>query len=427
MPASNSLLRVPVALKVTAAGVAPAPADPDDHVVVPWWLAAAGGGAVASAAGWLVTAALVLLGWLSDLAGSMAAALGTATQLWFSGHGGWAVLSGTTWTMVPLGLVLLQLTGVVLVAGFAARQLRACTTGPARRGWAGVARVVGLVGLGYLLPLSAAVVLWGSPDQLARCLVGGGLLVAVGATVGASRTLGVGLGAVAPRWLRSLLLGVASALGLLVLVGLVTLGVAVGRHWDQVSALSTAAAPGTLGTAVLVLAQLAYLPNLVLWSLSYTFGAGFSVGTDSMVTPMVTELGLLPGLPVMAALPGEGIGTWTGWLWLLCGVAGGVCAAAVTLRGHRDLGVDASSLLGGLAGAVAGLAVTVLAALSRGSLGTGRLVEMGPRLPELSVMAVTVMGLSGLVAGLVVGMVRWRRWSAGSRRWLHGLPARTPE
>ncbi|WP_232822010.1 cell division protein PerM, partial [Desertihabitans aurantiacus] len=219
----------------------------------------------------------------------------------------------------------------------------------------------------------------------------------------------VGLPWALPDWLRRLPRAVGAGVAVMGLVSTAVLVVSVVQHLEQVRALSGGAAPQPVSAVVLVLAQLAYLPNLVLWAMSYLLGAGFTVATDSVVSPMVTELGLLPGIPVLGALPAEGVGSWTSCLWLLAGVAAGAVTAVVLLRGLRPLRFDAACLVGGLAAALTGLVLTVAGAASRGSLGSGRLTGLGPRLTELAVMSVTVLGIAGLVTGFVYGLLVRRR------------------
>ena len=73
---------------------------------------------------------------------------------------------------------------------------------------------------------------------------------------------------------------------------------------------------------------------------------------------------------------------------------------------------DASSLVGGLAGVLAGLVFVALGWAAGGDLGVVRLTGLGPRLLPLLVMAGTTMGLAGLLTGLVLGLLRLRRPSA---------------
>ncbi|SDD79678.1 cell division protein PerM [Auraticoccus monumenti] len=415
-PRSSVRTRVPLSLSVTEAGTDRPVGDPDeDQVSMPWWVAATGGGVAACAVGWMVIAAVVVVGWLADMVGPMSLPLQVATQFWFSVHGGWAALGAGSWTVVPLGPTLLQVLVVSTVAGFAARQL---PRGVPHRLPAAL-RLAGLLTVAYVLPLCAVTVLVGTPEQVARCLGGGTVLAGASALWGAVRGLRVPAPRRLPGWARRLPVAAASALGVMALVGTGALVAAVVLRADAVWAMTSTAAPEPAAAAVLVLAQLAYLPNLVLWAVSYVLGAGFTVGSGSLVSPMVTELGLLPGFPVLAALPAEGVGDWGRALWLLSGVLAGGVAAFVLMGRRPPVRADVSSLAGGLAGVAGGLLVTAVAATSRGSLGTGRLVDLGPRMPELAVMAITVMGLAGLVAGLVawlVARVRGRRTPADDDR-----------
>lgn len=402
-PRRSLRARVPLSLSVTEAGPDRPVADPgEEPVAVPWWVAAAGGGVAACAVGWMLIAAVVVLGWLADMVGPLSTPLEVATQFWFSVHGGWAALGAGSWTVVPLGPSLLQALAVWTVAGMAARQL---PRGVPRRSSTAL-RVAGLVTVAYVLPLCAVTVLVGTPEQVARCLGGGTVLAGVSSLLGAVRGLRVGAPPRLPTWARRLPAAAGAGLGVMVLTGAGALVAAVVLRGDAVWSMTTTAAPEPVAATVLVLAQLAYLPNLVLWAVSYVLGAGFTVGTGSLVSPMVTELGLLPGFPVLAALPAEGVGDGGRVLWLLPGVLAGAVAALVLLGRRPPVRVDVSSLVGGLAGVAAGLLVTAAAATSRGSLGTGRLVDLGPRMPELAVMAVSVMGLAGLVAGLGAWLLR---------------------
>jgi hypothetical protein len=173
--------------------------------------------------------------------------------------------------------------------------------------------------------------------------------------------------------------------------------------------LSTSLGADPVGGFVLVLGELAYLPNLVLWAASWVLGAGFSLGDGSVVSPMLTHLGLLPAVPVLGAIPGQSSGRWVTVAWLLVGVSAGVVAAWTAVAPRRRARFDETSLIGGLAGVVAGVAVTVVAVASRGNLGIGRLVGIGPRPFELFVMSCSLLGISGMAGGLVIGLVARRR------------------
>jgi hypothetical protein len=65
-------------------------------------------------------------------------------------------------------------------------------------------------------------------------------------------------------------------------------------HLSRVAALHAALQPGVAGGIALLLLQLAFAPNALVWSASYALGSGFSLGAGSVVAPAVIELGILP-------------------------------------------------------------------------------------------------------------------------------------
>ncbi|NHB85615.1 hypothetical protein G7085_16160 [Tessaracoccus sp. HDW20] len=99
-----------------------------------------------------------------------------------------------------------------------------------------------------------------------------------------------------------------------------------------------------------------------------------------------------------------------------------MAAAVVTLARPRAR-FDSTALVGALAGVLAGLLVVVACALGSGSLGADRLAVIGARTGPLAVFAPTLLGLSGLTVGLVLGLLR-RPDTA--RRLTHPPPRRRP-
>jgi hypothetical protein len=147
-------------------------------------------------------------------------------------------------------------------------------------------------------------------------------------------------------------------------------------------------------------------PNALIWAGSYALGAGFSVGTTSVVAPAGTEVGVLPGLPLFGVVPGNGAASTAQLWWLAAGVVAGALAAWIVVRRGPAARFDQTSLAGGLAGMLAGLVFVVLAWASGGDVGNLRLTAMGPRLLPLLVMAPTTMGLAGIVVGCGLGLLR---------------------
>ena len=83
---------------------------------------------------------------------------------------------------------------------------------------------------------------------------------------------------------------------------------------------------------------------------------------------------------------------------------------------HRQaIRFDQASLRGGACGLLAGVGFAGLAWSASGDVGMLRLTDMGPRLFPLLVMAGTTMGLSGMIAGLVLGLIPRRGRNGGNR------------
>ena len=247
------------------------------------------------------------------------------------------------------------------------------------------ARVAGVCTAAYALAAWLLATLVGTPRQAAGVFVGAAVIAAVGSVIGAFRGAGVRLPRWAPSWLRGALAGSLGGLIALVLASSATLALAIVSHLDQITLLHAALAPDAVGSVLLLLGYLAYAPTLVLWAGAYALGAGFSVGTDTLLTPWVSQLGLLPVIPIAGAVPS--VPPVLGWALVASGPLAGAAAGLVASRRMR---LDAETvrlrdlLVGaGLAGLLAGLVWTSASALSRGSLGAVRLVDLGPRLPEL--------------------------------------------
>ena len=156
-----------------------------------------------------------------------------------------------------------------------------------------------------------------------------------------------------------------------------------------------------------MLGQLAYAPNAVVWAASYAIGPGFTLGNGSLVSPAATELGLLPSIPLLTAVPDVGPGGVSHLWWLVLGVAAGAVAATLVVLARPSARFDETTLVGGLSGVLTGVVFTGVAWLTSGDLGGELLSGLGPQLLPVLVMATSTMGLSGAICGLLLGL--WRR------------------
>ncbi|WP_341975619.1 DUF6350 family protein [Microbacterium sp. LTA6] len=159
-----------------------------------------------------------------------------------------------------------------------------------------------------------------------------------------------------------------------------SVAVMVVLRGGEVVALFEAARVDLLGVAVLALGHLAYLPTLIVWAASWLAGPGFSVGLGTAVSPAGTQLGVVPGIPVLGLLPENGS------IWMLVVVIVPIAAGAVAGWAVRSRLVwegtplrigPRAAIAAGIAALSAGVAA-VAAVLAGGSMGPGRLADAGP-------------------------------------------------
>ena len=162
-------------------------------------------------------------------------------------------------------------------------------------------------------------------------------------------------------------------------------------RWADVVAVYQALRPGAIGGSALTVSQLAFMPNLAIWTLAWAGGEGFQLGVGSTVSPSGRSVAPVPPIPILAALP-PGTLTW-GFAALLIPVSAGTLAGWWFVRAgenHFDewlslkvrfrwLSLPCSTIfLGAVTGVVAAGFAWILFWLSQGSAGVGRLTEVGP-------------------------------------------------
>jgi hypothetical protein len=365
------------------------------------WLPAAVAGAWLSAlAGWVLVAGLTVLGWLSAAPGTLSQALEVGTRLWLLVNGVGVRLGPTGLTLVPWGVTMIVAFLVSRSSAFAARRVRT------RSSTVGAAMVGTVVAVCYELPVIGAAALagdpWAAPGRWLAVIA----VLWLAAVVGAGRGLEEDLTSSWPSWARAVPRAVFGAQLVMLVAGAGLLATALILHLTRVVTLIHALQPGVAGNIALVLLQLAFAPNAIVWSGSYALGAGFAVGPGSAVAPAGTQLGILPGLPMLGALPATGAGRPEHLWWLAAGALAGAVAAWIVVRRRPAARFDEASLVGGLAGLLGGLVFAGLGWATSGDLGSLRLAGLGPRLLPLVIMAAATMGLSGMIVGLVLGLVR---------------------
>lgn len=374
-------------------------------------LVAGGVAALAAACGGLaVLVTLSLIGWITaphmGFGGGLAGVVRSAGLLWLVAHRVEVTVHGAGRIgLLPLGLLavpaaLLERAGRWLTheghvtrlrhVGYAALAL-ACP----------YALFTGAVAVGSRTP-EASPSLW-------QAVVSGFLLALVAGGFGAAHGLAPWrkLAGLLPPRPRSVVLGTLTAIAVMTALGALLNGVSLALHLHAYRGAVSSLSPGIFGSALLLLAELAYLPNSVIWAIAYALGPGFSFGAGTAVAPSGSALGAIPDFPMLAALPvrpGAAFPAWLGFIVLAMPYLAGALAGVMTIRIAPTPFLEAAPLWGLLSGSLAGVVIGLLASASGGPLGTGRLSSVGPPGAEVGLVAVLEVGVT---AALAAGAANW--------------------
>jgi len=398
----------------TAGGPSPVPSGAGRPLAV----TAAIGAAAAAGIGLAALTMLVLTGWIaSPHAGiGLTGVLRTAALLWLIGHHvAFSLPSVGRIGMLPLGLVLLP--GALLWR--AGRWV-------VRAGGVVQIRHVGYAALALAVPYSmvaAALALASRSAQaspsLPEAVVCPFLLALIAGGLGGARAIApwAKISGLLPDRLRSLGAGTAGALAVLTAVGALLAGMSLATHMSEFRTVDTGLAPGVVGAVLLLLAQLAYVPNAIAWAVSFTLGPGFAFGTGTVIAPTGTALGQIPAIPMLAALP-QGVHTAVPPSLSVAVLAvpylAGVFGGLLTVRAAPVLTLEAAPLWGFACGTLTGCALGVIAAFAGGPLGSGRLAAVGPSGWQVGVVAALEVGVAAAVTAGVANWLRLRAAAGGA-------------
>jgi len=175
----------------------------------------------------------------------------------------------------------------------------------------------------------------------------------------------------------------AAAAAITTLVSAVAVALLIAANYAQIIRLYEALHTEVVGGVALTAGELAFLPNLVIWAVSWFIGPGFAIGAGSHVSPLGTALGPMPTIPLLGALPTGELAF--GFAGLLVPVVAGFLAGAA-VRPILVRALDAAdsphfpalvvTALGG--GVFGGVLLGLLAAASSGAAGPGRFQQVGP-------------------------------------------------
>jgi len=363
-------------------------------------------GLAAAAGGLIFLGALIGLAWILEPAvgGSVVGPARLAAQAWLLGHGADVAAGGLLIAVTPLGLTASLVVCCWYAACWAGRHARVDCL-------AQVAVLLGSLVLTYTA-IGTGLALIGSTSGAEI-----GLLSAVPGLVGLSSLAGAGglLRTAGHGRLihdavgfpsRAVMAGVGAGAAVLLAVGAGTLGIAIAVDRAGFAALTDSLAPGwSAGLGVFVL-SLMLAPNAVLYAVAVLLGPGFAIGSGTTVSAFGVTLGLVPGLPLAAALPDRPAVPLGALLGLVVPVLCGLVVGAVVAR-RLDDGVRPLHAAGWALAAALLLATGMGLAqwMAGGSVGEGGLATIGA--PPVATMAAAAV-LLGPAAALTAAALRRR-------------------
>jgi hypothetical protein len=313
-------------------------------------------------------------------------------------------------TIAPLGVALLT----VLLAMRTGARIGATRF---RELGSGIAVLVVLV-LSWLVAASAV-------DEAARPSIGQSIVLptlvfALGLGIGLLRTprpegdeTGSSLRDWIADWPTTVRVGIAAALRggaaaatMVIGVSAVLVSVLLVVNYATVVSLYESLHAGVTGGIALTIAQLAAIPNAVIWTASWLVGPGFSIGSGSNVSALATHLGPIPAVPMLGALPRGELAF--GFLGLLVPITAGFLVGAVGSARIPDGERVPSAVLGSALGSglVGGIALGLLAWFSAGAAGPGRLIEVGPNPLAVAFFATVEIGIAAVLGQLAASRRR---------------------
>ncbi|NDU74486.1 hypothetical protein GWI34_17875 [Actinomadura sp. DSM 109109] len=374
--------------------------------------------------GLAVLTTITLIGWIAApktaLGHGLAGVFRTAVNFWLvSHHAGFSYGQGR-FGLLPLGVLVLP--GVLLhrgggwmirVAGLPHRQRTAVLR-------VAVALAVPYAALAGLLALAAST--REVRPSAWQALVGCFLVAAVAGGLGAARAVVAaeargrrvrsGLGALLrllPERPRSLVIGVAGSLCVLLASGALLVAGSLAAHLSDAGDLYDMLAPGAVGGVLLLLVELAFLPNAAIWGMAYAVGPGFSVGAGTSVSPTGVFLDAVPAFPPLAALPQPGPAPAISLLALAAPFVAGAVGGVLTIRSLPSPVSEGAPLWGFVSGALTGAVAALLSALAGGPLGGGRMATVGPSAWQVGLLAALEVGISAAIAAWVANWMVLRR------------------
>ena len=216
-----------------------------------------------------------------------------------------------------------------------------------------------------------------------------------------------------PQWLSSGVRIGWRASWVLAAYGGLFLLISVIVSWSRIRGIHELLLPtSTVDSTMITLAQVLFIPNAIVWALSWLAGPGFFMGSDALHSPASAPTMPIPAIPLFGATPVSAPGNWVVFALIVFGVALGVY---LRLRKGSESLLD-DLYQGGIAAVVIAAVYLVTSLGSAVVLGNGRLAFLGPRmsLSALCLFAEVALGILLTVAASHPVSVAWVRELVGA-------------
>ncbi|MGW7684223.1 cell division protein PerM [Kribbella sp. NPDC054772] len=350
--------------------------------------------------GLLTCAAVAVIGWLAATFGGASGAVRAGAAAWLVAHKASVTLGTGHISVAPLGLTLFLAWCLYRGGKSAARSSAADRTRDLLM-LAGAFALIYALGALVVALFTADGPLKVSPLSAflgAFCLA----LVAGAAGIVVESGAGEDIADATPAGLRDAVPAALAAVLTVIALAAVLYAVLLAIHFSRITGMLELLNAGVIGSVVLFAICLMLVPNMILYVVAFLAGPGFQLGTGTTIAPTGVDVGNLPALPLLAAVPEDGstpsyVLALTAVVPLIAGVVAGlvVVRRGLAERDANALGWDAFALRGGMSALLAGVVLYVLMALSGGSAGPGRMSAIG--VPA----ALSAAGL--LAAGMAIG------------------------
>lgn len=164
-------------------------------------------------------------------------------------------------------------------------------------------------------------------------------------------------------------------------VSALAISLLIAINWVEAVKLYQSLQLSFFGTLTISVGQLALLPNAIIYGMSWLTGTGFSIGQGSIVSPLAVELGPLPAIPMLSALPASIDSLMI--IFILVPILASFGATLLIkpytadLRFNYASATTAAIALGIGVGLVAAVEMVILADFASGSIGPERMNMVG--------------------------------------------------